>query len=131
MKRKLTVMSIILILIVGVLTLSGCPSIFDSNDDLSSNKIQTVIAPEAKVEYTKGLGYYVTFTGALKNITNTKFTYVSITFTLYDENGYNIGTAMDNMNYLDAGGTWKYEAHSLQWFDEPPASYKCTDITCF
>lgn len=136
MKRRIfAIIGVCLLFMSLLLCLCACPNIFDydliEDDNLSSNKIQSVLAPSTKIEYTKGLGYYVTISGALKNISNTKLTYVSITFTLYDKDGYNVGTAMANMNYLDAGGIWKYEAHSLQWFEESPESYKCTDITCF
>ena len=93
--------------------------------------IESVLAPEMHCEYTDGLGYYVTITGALKNTGKRTYSYVSVTFTLYDAAGYNTGTADDNMNYLNAGDSWKYEAQSFQWFDAPPASCKCTDITCF
>lgn len=133
-KRIFAVVALCLVLACTALCLCACPGFFDDlheTDDLSSNEIQSVIEPSPKIEYTKGLGYYVTISGALKNISNTKFSYVSITFTLYDQNGYNVGTAMANMNYLEAGGTWKYEANSFQWFEEAPKSYKCTDITCF
>ena len=128
MKSKIAV---VVILILVTVALCGCPSSFFGDDNMSSTKIQVAIAPQPKVEYTSGLGYMVKISGALQNITNSRFTYVSITFTLYDENGYVIGSAMDNMNYLDAGGTWKYEAVSFQWFDIPPASYKCTEILCY
>ena len=133
-KKVLAVIGLCAVLACISMCLCACPGIFNGNlydDDLSSNIIQSVVEPSPKIEYTRGLGYYVTISGVLKNISNRKLSYVSITFTLYDKNGYNIGTAMANMNYLDAGGTWKYEANSFQWFDEAPESYKCTDITCY
>ncbi len=116
------------------LILCSCDGLFDSSNSsgqTTTDQLQSVETPEYSCEYTKGLGYSVTVTGALKNVSNKKYSYVSITFTLYDADGYNIGTAMDNMNYLDTGESWKYKAQSFQWFDEKPASCKCTDITCF
>lgn len=118
------------------LSLCGCD--FTATTDTEQSKtpatttepIQQVGEPVCSCEYTV-LGYTVTITGTLKNVGTKTYTYVSITYTLYDADGYNVGTALANMNYLGAGETWKYEATSLKWFDEPPASYKCSDITYF
>lgn len=130
MKKKLT---LVLVILLGLcFCLCGCGLLFDDNNgQATTDQIQSVQAPEYNCKYTRGLGYHVTISGALKNVSKSQFSYVSITFTLYDDNGYNIGSAMANMNYLGAGETWRYEAISLGWFDNPPASYKCSDITCF
>ena len=47
---------------------------------------------------------------------------------LYDEEGNQIGTAMDNINDLEAGGTWKFEA--VSW-EEGVASYRLAEISGF
>ena len=40
--------------------------------------------------------------------------YIQISFTLYDADGNNIGTALANTNNLKDGGTWKFEAIALE-----------------
>ena len=129
--KKFSIFFVVLILGIGMSgILSGCGVDFH-DDGEKPERIQSVEAPEFKCEYTNGLGYYVKISGALKNTGDSTYSYVSITFSLYDENGYNVGTAIDNMNYLGAGEIWKYEANSFTWFETPPVSYKCSDITYF
>lgn len=104
MKKKF--IPLVTMLLCLCLSLCGCVDPFSSspNDrEVTTDQLQSVVSPEYSCEYTKGLGYHVTITGALKNVSTSKYSYVSITFTLYDADGYNIGTAMDSMNYLDAG----------------------------
>ncbi len=127
MKKKL--LPIIAIAFGLSLSLCACANPFSLIN--SGGKLESVLDPEMHCEYTEGLGYYVTITGALKNTGKRTYSYVAVTFTLYDAEGYNIGTALDNMTNLNAGDSWKYEAESFEWFDAPPASCKCTDISCF
>ncbi len=100
-------------------------------DPSEKEGLQTVTEPEATFEYNEFLGYQVKIKGALKNTGKRKYSYVSISFTLYDAEGANIGQAVDNMNYLDVGEVWKYEANSLGFFEEKPASWKISEITYF
>lgn len=55
-----------------------------------------------------GFGYYIE--GIVKNNTDKDKGYVQITFNLYDADGNQLGTALDNINNLKAGGTWKFKA---------------------
>ena len=71
-----------------------------------------------------GFAYYVT--GSIKNNTNRQYSYVQVTFNLYDEDGAQIGTAMANVNNLEANGTWKFKALGIT---EEVASYKLMGIT--
>ena len=73
-------------------------------------------------------GYSLTLTGTVRNNRATDYAYAQITFNLYDADGNQIGTAMDNINNLKAGGTWKFEAMA---FDSPDsiASYELAEIT--
>lgn len=71
-----------------------------------------------------GVAYYVT--GTIKNNTNKQYAYVQVTFNLYDDDGAQIGTAMANINNLEANGTWKFKALGIT---ENVASYKLMDIT--
>lgn len=66
--------------------------------------------------------------GTIQNNTDKKYSYVQVTFNLYDAEGNQIGTALDNINNLEAGGTWKFKAVS---FESDFASYKLSDIEKF
>lgn len=65
--------------------------------------------------------------GSVKNNTDKNYTYVSITFNLYDADGAQIGTAFDSINNLEANGTWKFKATRVSDADKV-ASYKLVEI---
>lgn len=65
--------------------------------------------------------------GTIQNNTNKNYTYVQVTFNIYDEAGNQLGTAVDNINNLEANGTWKYKAIGLT--TEKVHSYKFVEIT--
>lgn len=69
-----------------------------------------------------------TIVGKIKNNTDSKKGYVQVQFNLYDKEGSQVGTAMANVNNLEAGGTWKFEAMILE---KNVASYKLSEITGF
>ena len=71
-----------------------------------------------------GFAYYVT--GTIKNNTNEQYSYVQVTFNLYDADGAQIGTAMSNINNLEENGTWKFKALGGT---EKAVSYKLAEIT--
>ncbi|MEF9969939.1 MAG: FxLYD domain-containing protein [Ruthenibacterium sp.] len=79
------------------------------------------IASDALAMYIKGI---------VKNNSGKDCTYVQITFTLYDKDGNQIGTALDNINNLEKDGTWKFKAMALAEEGEI-ANYKLTEITGF
>ena len=70
-----------------------------------------------------GFAYYIS--GTITNNTNKQYSYVQVTFNLYDADGAQIGTAMDNINNLEPNATWKYKAIGM----EKAASYKLAEIT--
>jgi len=76
-----------------------------------------------------GIGLYIE--GNIKNNTNRKYTYVQVTFNLYDKDGLQLGTAMANINYLEPNGTWKYKAIGLISDASEVDSCKLVEITGF
>jgi len=48
--------------------------------------------------------------GTVKNNTNKTYGYAQISFSLHDEDGAQVGSAMANINNLEARGTWKFKA---------------------
>ena len=65
-------------------------------------------------------------TGQVVNRRNRKLSYVQITFLLYDESGAQVGNALANINGLEAGGTWKFNAST---FGTDFSSYKFNELT--
>lgn len=51
--------------------------------------------------------------GIIKNSTKHDYTSVSVSFTLYDKAGNNIGSAFDTASNLKSGDTWKFKAMGL------------------
>ena len=64
--------------------------------------------------------------GVVKNNTNKDYSYLQITFTLYDIDGNVVGSAFANVNNIKAGGTWKFEA---MFFEDNAATWELDEIT--
>ncbi len=54
-----------------------------------------------------------TVTGSVMNNCGKNFSYVQVTFKLFDVTGDVVGTALANQGGLSAGETWKFKAHAL------------------
>jgi hypothetical protein len=68
--------------------------------------------------------------GTIKNNTLSTYSYVQVTFGVYDDSGNRVDTALANINNLGAGESWKFEAISFS----PPkngGSFKLDEITGF
>lgn len=108
----------------------------DSTTDNSSNVSGKVEASATKKEKFELVGeveqetdQFATYLkGVIKNNSGKDCTYVQITFNLYDADGNQIGTALDNINNLEADGTWKFKALGMD-VDGEIASYKLAEIT--
>lgn len=72
---------------------------------------------------------YATYiTGVIKNNTNRTYGYVQVEINLYDEDGVQIGSTLDNLNNLEGGGSWRFKAFVLE---DDVDSYKIKDVTGF
>ena len=80
------------------------------------------------IEEEFGLTY---ITGAVTNQTDHETSYVQIVFNCLDAEGNVIGTAMDNINYIKAGKTWKFKALIFDCDPEKVVSYELADLTGF
>jgi hypothetical protein len=67
-------------------------------------------------------------TGLVRNNTDHAFSYVQISFNLYDKQGDQIGSDMVNVNNLAAHGTWKFSTPTMY---DHAASVKVAGITGF
>lgn len=120
------ILSFVLI-IVTLVSLSGCFSLLDDKG-VNSSRYEFVGEVDMAVDYNSYLGYSVNIKGVLKNTTGKEFSYVSVTFAIYDKDGNQIGTALDNMNYLQPGSTWSFDAIMLGWTEDQPESYKLIKV---
>ena len=53
---------------------------------------------------------------------------MQVTYNLYDKDGVQLGTALANINNLEANGTWKFKAIGTGEGSQV-ASYKLVEIT--
>ena len=67
-------------------------------------------------------------TGIVENRRAYKVSYAQISFPLYDEYGAKVGTARANINDLEAGGVWKFNATT---FGARFSSFGTGEITGF
>lgn len=130
------VLKIALGVIIGfVVLMVGCAALFSTGVDTATEmgtetKVENS-SPEAKYEFVeepkmveKDYGTYIV--GTIKNNSGMEKGYMEVTFTLYDANGNNIGTALDNTNNLKDDGTWKFEAMVLE---DDVASFELNEVT--
>jgi len=100
--------SIALLLLCGALFLTfavGSAS-SDGEDDGKNDKVEVEVT-KAYADSSK-IFYYIE--GKAKNKTNDKFSYIQVSFNVYDKEEAVIGTCWDNQNDLGAGETWKFKA---------------------
>lgn len=71
-----------------------------------------------------GFAFYIE--GTIKNNTDKNYSYVQVTFNTYDKDGAQLGTALANINNLEANGIWRYKAMTTA---DNIASYKLAEIT--
>ena len=69
-----------------------------------------------------------TITGIVENRRRRKLSYAQISFNLYDDSGAQVGTAIANINGLEPGSKWKFEAIS---FGQEFTKYKFSELTGF
>ena len=119
----------VIIMIIGIASTAG-DSDYSSSDtggssqSSSDNKPNLEVYDETKcVREGYGLVYIV---GGVKNNSDKTYGYVQVSFNLYDKSGNQIGTAMDNTNYLGPGKIWKFKALC---FEDNFATYKLVDVT--
>lgn len=69
--------------------------------------------------------YSSSIQGVLKNLKNKNLHYISIEFAIFDINGNLLETSLDHSFYMEANGTWKFEATV---FNKDAAFYKLLEI---
>lgn len=131
-KHKIFTFILILVVIGMIAGTTG-------NKSKTNNLVETsTTANEKQEEFTlqdghKGTtdkyGMSYTIEGTIKNNTDKQYSYVQVTFNLYDSDGAQIGTALANINNLEANGLWKFKASGSFGDGKTVASYKLMEIT--
>lgn len=127
MKHK--IISFILVLfIIGAFAMAGEDTTTSSTSENNTGVNQQTSATEkfTVLEHqTENDSYWTYITGTIKNNTNKEYSYVQVEINLYDESGNLINSTLDNINNLEANGTWKFKAMATSEF----STYKIKDIT--
>lgn len=143
-KKKKPIGKIVLIVVVVLVALGAFGSLSGgdkgSDSSTSAGAAKTEQTEEKKPEqepYTisdetldTSNPYDVKITGTLVNNTDEDKSYLQIEYNLYDADGAQIGTALANINNLKAGGTWKFEAASMEK-SEDVANWERVDVSGF
>lgn len=83
-------------------------------------------SPKPTVESWQKQGSYVR--GVVLNDTRRTFSYVQVEFNCYDYSGAQVGSTIANINNLEPGGRWKFEAYI---FEPRAVSAKLKGITAY
>ncbi|MBR1380297.1 MAG: zinc ribbon domain-containing protein [Alphaproteobacteria bacterium] len=69
-----------------------------------------------------------TICGIIVNNTNRQYSYVQIEINLYDASGTQIGSTLDNVNNLEPGGKWRFNAYVIE---DEAVKYKIKDVSAY
>lgn len=111
-----------------VLTITDSSPVSNNNNTNNSGQNANTNTQQEKfsvIEHsTKNDEYWTYIIGTIKNNTNKNYSYVQIEINLYDADGNLVDSTFDNVNNLEANGTWKFEAMATNEF----TTYKIKDI---
>lgn len=116
------VVTFIAVFAIVFFSMRGC-SVSNEKLELSDIKMTT--------SYNEYLGYTVKITGTAKNVSGRSLSYASVEFSIYDSAGNNLGTALDNINNLGKGDTWRFEATLFSFPKVQPTAWKLADINAW
>ena len=104
-----------IIFFIVLMVIVGISSGMDEDQIQQEQREKYSFVEEAKI-IEEGNEYFKTkyITGAIKNTTDKKTSYIQIVFNLFDEDGNVIGSAMDNINHIDPDGVWRFKAIILE-----------------
>ena len=116
----------IIIIFVGIGVIASSPENVNTSNELKNTISQEKFTLLSDRMTEDGIGStYIE--GEIKNNTNKQYSYVQVSFNLYDSKGNQLGTALANINNLDSNATWKYKAIGLT--TEKVTSYKLVEVT--
>ena len=112
MKKKIIIVMLIIISILP-LVLVGCSTTHESNNEPHNNASKETLALDGTPTYELNelAGYYTLYIrGTVKNNSNNSYSYAYIQFSITDDAGNVLGTAIDNVGFIDSYGSWSFEA---------------------
>lgn len=118
MKKIKLLLALVVFIGILLISLTGCTT------TTSTQGGDLILVSDKKTTDQYGTIY---IEGEVKNNSDKTYSYAQITFNLYDADGAQLGSAMDNINNLEPNGTWKYKA--LAYSTEDIATYKFIEIT--
>ncbi len=116
-------MSVIIVIIGIIMIFYGLSP--DDNLNSTNNEVEKFSLSSDTAGYNEGTAFYIV--GGVRNNLDKQYSYVQVTFNLYNKDGAQVGTAMDNINNLEPNGIWKFKAMGI--VGEEVDTYKLTDIT--
>ncbi len=128
-QRKLPVWLIIILVILVIAVIYSSSGNDSENNKKTPEKKETfsiVEGTETGYADDYGIAYYIE--GTIKNNTDKKYSYVQVTYNVYDSNQNNLGTCIANNNNLSGNETWKFKA-ICSGDAKSITSYKLDEIT--
>ncbi len=116
----------IFLLFMFIFFITGC-SMEDIESELKNENDFTLLEDRGYAD-DYFISYYIE--GTVKNNSSTEYSYVQVEFNTYDADGNVVGSCLDNINNLDANGTWKIKA-ICSGDAETIASYKLKGFTAW
>ncbi len=126
--KKWWVWVIVVIIMVAIGTSGGSDSTNNNNEKQSIPTVAQKYEIVGDVQFTKDGFGSVYIEGTIKNKSGSEASYLQIIYNLYDKDGNQVGTAMDNINNLEKDGTWKFKAIGFDT-DNVVTQYKLSEIT--
>lgn len=133
--KKVWFWILIVIVVIGIAGAAGGGSSSSKKDGTDKD---TKVTETKKEKYemvqepvmTKDDFGTVHIEGTIKNNSGKEASYIQITFKLFDKDGNQVGTAIDNLNNLETDGTWKFKATGFD-SDKVVDSFKLGEVTGF
>lgn len=110
-QKKLPVWLVILIVIIVFAMIGGANSNSKNNEKkktTTEEKFSIIEGTEKGYADDYGFAYYIE--GTIQNNTDKTYSYVQVSYNVYDSSNNNLGTCIANNNNLGSKETWKYKA---------------------
>lgn len=116
----------LIIFIIAVVIFIICIVAGGGNKNTETEKFTIVEGTENGYADSGNIFYYIE--GTIKNNTDKTYSYLQVTYNVYDSQGNNLGTCLANNNNIEANGTWKFKA-ICSGEAKNISSYKLAEIT--
>lgn len=134
-KNKIPKWLKIILIVLAIIILASIFSSSEETDNSESPKKETEhptekfsVVENSEKGYADDYGFAYYIEGTIKNNTSKKYTYVQVSYNVYDSEGNNLGTCLANNNNLGANETWKFKAICSGEANNI-TSYKLAEIT--